>query len=143
MVEERMSRMFWSFYSAFYDTIWDSAVPERIADAIASHLPEGAEVLDFGCGTGLVSRLLLARRHGVVAVDSSTAMLRRARSGDRATEFFLADIPPPDRRFVSAVAVNVLHLADSPEEVLQRCGDTGRTFACAHGGGGEASSAFR
>lgn len=113
-----MSRVFWSFYGVFYDAIWNSVIPQRIADAVASRLPEGADALDFGCGTGLVSRRLLARGHRVMAVDPSTAMLRRARSGRRATEFFHSDAPPPGRRFSSAVAVNVLHLVDSPERVL-------------------------
>lgn len=113
-----MSFVFWWFYGFFYDTIWDSEIPKRIADAVELHLPADAEVLDFGCGTGLISRELLARGHRVMAVDSSAAMLQRARSVRRASEFALGASPPPGRRFPSTITVNVLHLVDSPASVL-------------------------
>ena len=112
-------RFFWSYYAAFYDRIWDSAVTERIAGAVGDRLQRDDTVLDFGCGTGLISGRLAARGHRVVAVDPSRAMLGRARSGHRAAEFVLADRPQKGRRFGAVIAVNVLHLAASPERVLE------------------------
>lgn len=52
--------------------------------SVFADLPEGATVLDLGCGAGLDS-LVAARRvgpaGGVVGIDFSAAMLRRARDG--------------------------------------------------------------
>lgn len=114
----RVSRAFWAYYGAFYDAIWDSAVTDRIADAVNSSLPDRTVVLDFGCGTGLISKRLVERNHQVVAVDPSRSMLSRAQAGSTATEFYLAERPPPDRQFGAAIAINVLHLADSPAQIL-------------------------
>ncbi len=50
--------------------------------AIFASIPQGAKVLDLGCGSGLDS-LIIARRTGsrgsVIAVDFSSSMLERAR----------------------------------------------------------------
>src|SRR3989337_2629194 len=42
-------------------------------------LPSGARVLDVAAGTGLITRLLEARGHEVVALDLSPEMLNGAR----------------------------------------------------------------
>jgi trans-aconitate 2-methyltransferase len=63
---------------------WASAVLERIT----GRLPQGATVLDVGCGTGRVTEALLELvPHGrVLAIDASQEMvdLARKRLGDRA-----------------------------------------------------------
>jgi SAM-dependent methyltransferase len=102
----------------FYDFIWDSVVSERISETVASLLPAGSDVLDFGCGSGLVARRLSSRDHGVVAVDSSSSMLRRAFARGAAREYLLSASVPTDRRFESAIVVNVLHLVSEPSSVL-------------------------
>jgi len=100
---------------------WDAATYERISDpqvgwarTVLDRLPlEGDEtVLDAGCGTGRVTRLLLERlpRGRVVAVDSSAAMVEAARRalGERATVILsdLVDLEleePVDAVFSNAV----------------------------------------
>jgi SAM-dependent methyltransferase len=49
---------------------------------IAAQLPAGrTTVLSIGCGTGELEAHLAARRHRIVGIDLSEAMLRRARGG--------------------------------------------------------------
>jgi len=100
---------------------WDAEWYDRISDPqlawgreVLERLPlEGDElVLDAGCGTGRVTRLLLERlpRGRVVAVDASPAMVAKARAtlGD-AVEVRLADLAeleldtPVDAIFSNAV----------------------------------------
>jgi trans-aconitate 2-methyltransferase len=75
--------------AAAYDRV--SGVQEAWAREVLARLPlRGDErVLDAGCGSGRVTRLLLERlpRGHVVAVDSSEAMVEKARAalGGRAT----------------------------------------------------------
>jgi len=100
---------------------WDAATYDRVSDvqeawarAVLDRLPlRGDEtVLDAGCGTGRVTRLLLDRlpRGRVVAVDASPEMVAHARAalGDRATvlQADLADLrldEPVDAIFSNAV----------------------------------------
>jgi len=100
---------------------WDAATYERVstpqvewARAVLDRLPlEGDEtVLDAGCGTGRVTRMLLERlpRGRVIAVDSAPSMVEAARAalGDRATviEADLAALEleePVDAAFSNAV----------------------------------------
>ena len=78
-------------------TDWDaktyerlSAPQERWARAVLERLPlEGDEtVLDAGCGSGRVTRLLLERlpRGGVIGVDGSPSMIEAARDAFREDE---------------------------------------------------------
>lgn len=83
---------------------WDAETYQRIsvpheewARAVLDRLPlEGKEaVLDAGCGTGRVTRMLVERLPGgrVVAVDGSQAMVERVRAVLRTgDEAFVADL---------------------------------------------------
>lgn len=51
-----------------------------IVDALKAHLPEGAEVLDVGCGNGVISRYLGSQGFVVRGVDVSRKAIERARS---------------------------------------------------------------
>lgn len=115
-----VSRAFWWFYGLFYDAIWDSVVSDRLADAIASRLTRGGEVLDFGCGSGLIAGRLVRHGHRIVAVDPSATLLRKARSRQVAAEYLLSSRVPAARRFESAIVVNVLHLVTRPAPLLDR-----------------------
>jgi trans-aconitate 2-methyltransferase len=101
---------------------WDAATYDRVsapqvewAERVLERLPlRGDEtVLDAGCGSGRVTRMLLERlpRGGVVAVDSAPSMVDHARSAldrERAT-VLLADLTelqldePVDAAFSNAV----------------------------------------
>jgi trans-aconitate 2-methyltransferase len=100
---------------------WDATTYDRVSDpqvgwagAVLDRLPlRGDEtVLDAGCGSGRVTRLLLERLPAghVIAVDSSASMVEHAREalGERATVFqaSLTDLEleePVDAVFSNAV----------------------------------------
>jgi SAM-dependent methyltransferase len=81
-----------------YPANWLDALPGETVDAftgvsavsVFAELPEGARVLDLGCGAGLDS-LIAARRVGpggqVTGVDFSPAMLARGRAAAQALGF--------------------------------------------------------
>lgn len=63
---------------------------ERIAaNHIQSQAPDGARVLEIGCGTGTLALLMAARGACVTAIDASPAMLAEAKR--KAAEAGLAD----------------------------------------------------
>src|SRR5689334_8002875 len=59
---------------------WSYRAPDVVADTVVTHQPEGASVVDVGCGTGLVGRAL--RRRGfagrLTGLDISAASLEVA-----------------------------------------------------------------
>ncbi|MFF0792997.1 class I SAM-dependent methyltransferase [Streptomyces spiralis] len=91
------------------------------AEAVLGLLPEGTrQLLDVGCGTGIVTRRLAAVSDGarVTGVDRAPAMTRQA-----ATRLpgavVLADsrrLPFPDGRFDAVTSVWLLHLAPTPAD---------------------------
>ena len=74
-------------YDAFacaYDSLNTEIDYDQMADFIAGKLlsagiAEGALVLDLGCGTGTLTRLLADRGFDMIGVDASEEMLSRAR----------------------------------------------------------------
>jgi trans-aconitate 2-methyltransferase len=132
---------------------WDASTYERVsgpqeewARKVLGRLPlEGSEtVLDAGCGTGRVTKLLLERLpHGhVVAVDAAPSMVEHAREalGERATvlQSDLVDLElddPVDAAFSNAVFHWVsdhdrlfarLHAAMKPgARLIAQCGGKG------------------
>src|SRR4051794_18295665 len=88
---------------------WDAATYDRIADpqarwgaAVVERLPLAGDerVLDAGCGTGRVTKLLLDRLPGgrVVALDGSPSMIEQARrrlSDGGRVEYVVADLAQP------------------------------------------------
>jgi SAM-dependent methyltransferase len=65
---------------------------ERMFAAFMSRLPDGARVLDLGCGAGLPSTRALAKRFQVVGVDISPVQLELARRNVPAAAFIEGDI---------------------------------------------------
>jgi SAM-dependent methyltransferase len=60
---------------------------------LGARIPDGAAVLDLGCGNGIpVARHLAAAGHSVTGVDSSQVQIRRARRLVPAASFLRADI---------------------------------------------------
>jgi ubiquinone/menaquinone biosynthesis C-methylase UbiE len=81
------------------------------------HVPNDAEVLDVGCGSGWAARLIAGRasRGCVIGIDVSDEMIRVAReeAKDYANvEFRLAsaeELPFPDSRFTHAFSMESLY----------------------------------
>lgn len=74
--------------------------------------------LDVGCGEGRTTRDLAAHGHRVVAVDSSSTLIRHARAADPEGIYLLADagaLPFPDASFDLTAAYNsLMDVADMP-----------------------------
>lgn len=88
--------------AAGYDAIADAYLAERLErftasehaflDRVVAAVPEGAWVLDLGCGPGLPCTAALAARSAVVGVDISAAQLAHAASHVRDARFVRADM---------------------------------------------------
>lgn len=88
----------------------------RLAAAIADRLPQGARVLDVGCGSGDLAVLVMQMRPDVkiegidVLVRPETAIPVHAYDGYH--------IPFGDDDFDAAMVIDVLHHTDDPAKVL-------------------------
>ncbi|MDR3622066.1 MAG: methyltransferase domain-containing protein [Paludisphaera borealis] len=104
----------------------DPAALKRLVREAA--FPDGARLLDAGCGPGLVSAAFLEAGYRVEGVDLSNEMIERARkrcafAGDRA-QFRQASIFEPGIEalapFDGAVSRYVIHHMLDPERFLER-----------------------
>jgi SAM-dependent methyltransferase len=88
-----------------------------LAQAIADRLPQGARVLDIGCGSGDLAALIMRQRPDVriegidVLVRPETAIPVTAYDGQH--------MPFADGHFDAAIIVDVLHHTDDPEAVMR------------------------
>lgn len=96
----------------------------RVAPLLTRAVGPEARVLDAGCGTGFLARLLAAAGHRVTGQDTSPGMLRVA--ADRAVEEELAITwslgpaeAPPDGPFDAVVLRNVLWTLPDPDGALR------------------------
>ncbi|MBI4172502.1 MAG: class I SAM-dependent methyltransferase [Actinobacteria bacterium] len=85
----------------------------RFLDEFARRLPDGARVLDLGCGAGIPTTKQLAGRFAVVGADISEAQLRLARAnvpnatfihGDFAELHFVDEEPEGEVAFLWVLA---------------------------------------
>jgi ubiquinone/menaquinone biosynthesis C-methylase UbiE len=112
-------------WSCNYDSR-SGAMRQRIADfstALAG-LPAGARLLDFGCGSGDITRALAAKGHAMTGIDLSPAMIATARqlSGADKIDWAVAKVgvtlPFPDGVFDGALASSVLEYHPDPAAQL-------------------------
>jgi SAM-dependent methyltransferase len=98
-------------------------LPERgEGELIALAVPAAGTILELGCGTGRITRQLLARGYGVVAVDESAEMLAHVFGA----ETICADIEglALDRRFDASLLASNLVNTESParrRDFLETC----------------------
>ena len=97
MTDERI-RVVEAAYDALADRFleWSQAVEgdprPRLVEHFMDGLPEGAAVIDLGCGAGVPTTARLAERFAVTGVDISAEQLRRARRLVPAARFVQADM---------------------------------------------------
>jgi ubiquinone/menaquinone biosynthesis C-methylase UbiE len=105
-------------FAAWRDRIEGDPRAEWAAD-LATRLPEGASVLELGCGAGSEETLDLSRRFRLTGVDVSREQIRRARERVPNAEFVQADfleLDVPDESFDAVCSFYVLNHA--PRELL-------------------------
>jgi trans-aconitate 2-methyltransferase len=132
---------------------WDAATYQRIsvpheewAEAVLGRLPLRGEetVLDAGCGTGRVTRMLVERlpEGRVIAVDGSAAMVEKVREvlrpGDEALVADLAklELDEPVDAIVSSAVFHWIHDHDELFRRLRACLVPGGRLAAQCGGAG-------
>jgi ubiquinone/menaquinone biosynthesis C-methylase UbiE len=109
-------------WAAFYDEPGNQLIDleQPIVREILAGLPRGV-ALDAACGTGRHSAYLALLGHTVIGVDSSRAMLERAREKVPDGEFHvgdLHDLPVPDDHFDLVVCALALVHAPHLQPVL-------------------------
>jgi 2-polyprenyl-3-methyl-5-hydroxy-6-metoxy-1,4-benzoquinol methylase len=95
-----------------------------IIDVLKTRLPEGAEVLDVGCGNGVISRSLGERGFTVRGIDVSEKTIQKARSLNKfpnvrfevvSAEKLVAD----GLRYHAVICSEVLEHLNEPGKLLQ------------------------
>ena len=107
-------------YARSYDAIWDSPLTRSVASAVFD-VSAGSDVVDLGCGTGLVARVFVGHGSVVTGVDSSALMLRRAQAKSRVSTCVLATANRTALASTCAdtvLLINILHLLDDPVAAL-------------------------
>lgn len=102
--------------AAVHDKLVFGRRVRRLAAVIAERLPDGARVLDVGCGSGDLAVLIMQKRPDVVI--EGIDVLVRPDTAIPVHAFDGAHIPFGDNAFDAAIVVDVLHHTDDPEAVL-------------------------
>ncbi|MEM7241004.1 MAG: methyltransferase domain-containing protein [Pseudomonadota bacterium] len=100
------------------------ASPRRCAEALVQFLPKDAEILDFGCGTGLSGKAL--RSVGFTTIDGSEIvpeMLEKARAIGAYRALYEGDIEHPfdfdPGAYAAITAVGVISSGAGPASLLR------------------------
>jgi SAM-dependent methyltransferase len=94
---------------------WPLAALELVEREL--QLGPGSNVLELGAGTGKLTRLLLGRFEGVVAVEPDPAMRALLPSAANALEGTAENIPAPDHSFAAVLCGESFHWFDWPRAI--------------------------
>ncbi|MFC3314388.1 class I SAM-dependent methyltransferase [Falsigemmobacter intermedius] len=111
-----------SFDQSFAHAIAAGAEFSAWAQEIERHLPPApARVLELGCGTGEVTRVILSLGHQVTGLDFTPEMLARAKAkhaGNAQAKFYLADAQntmEPDAAYDAVIARHLTWTLTDPK----------------------------
>ena len=122
---------FWNFRALTYDTqighLYDDAY-RRTAENSLKYLNAESNVLEFACGTGIVTAVIAPHVSHIRAIDIADEMVLRAKekmdtlghSNVTVTQTSLFDPSLPTGTFDAVMAFNVLLYVDNFEEVMAR-----------------------
>lgn len=103
--------------------------PDALVDRACEGLGPGARVLEIGCGTGQLTRSLLARGLRVTAVEPGRQLLARARdqlrgavSDARFLNARLEDASLPSARYAAVFSASAIHWVD-PDSSWRKAAD--------------------
>ena len=122
---------FWNFRALNYDAqigpLYEDAY-RRTAEDTLKYLKSDDKVLEFACGTGIVTALVAPHVNHIWAIDISDEMVSRAKDKMRGMDLSNVDVTQtdlfdpslPEVGFDAVMAFNVLLYVDNLEEVMQR-----------------------
>jgi SAM-dependent methyltransferase len=96
-LERSIRRLSFEHAGALYGDAFHNAVMALPAAPLADWVPAGSRVLDVGCGTGRVARLLAPHASEVLGIDRNPRAIRLAsqRTAERNVRYELADATAP------------------------------------------------
>ena len=95
IIESGYDRMAELYLDTFGENVPDDP-RARFVGELSSRLPDGADVLELGCGAGVPATALLARRFDVLGIDISAAQLALAAQRVPTARFRKADMTELD-----------------------------------------------
>ena len=124
------SARFWDKTAARYaaQPIKNEAVYERKLEITREYLRPDMEVLEFGCGTGSTAISHAPYVKHIQAIDFSSEMIEIARARAETARIqnvtfataTVDDLEAPDESFDAVLGLNVLHLLNDREAVIQK-----------------------
>jgi len=123
----------WDWMASFYDQFYQRFPPyqrlhQEIFQALRDFSPHQGNILDAGCGTGLLAASLARFKYQVVGLDQSPAMLgqawrKKTRENLKNLQFLEGDLNEPrilaGQCFHRVLFIHSLYLADDPGETLK------------------------
>ncbi|MCM8774375.1 MAG: methyltransferase domain-containing protein [Candidatus Omnitrophica bacterium] len=128
IIKNKFHNIFWNIYAFFYDnlTLYYPAYYRQlnqIYSLIKNYLNKDSIVLDFGCGTGGLLKIIEKEAGYIVGVDRSFVMVNRAKRKVNKSLFVIADannlLPFKKESFSLITAINSLYMLINPEKTIQ------------------------
>lgn len=124
------SAKFWNKLADRYSRhqVADEAAYRKKLEVTQSYFRPDMEVLEFGCGTGTTAIHHAPFVKRILATDFSSEMIRICREKAQAADIdniefqcsSFDDLNPADASYDMILGLNILHLMDNWEEVIQR-----------------------
>ena len=119
---------YWSRFARTFDDEQEYVVGKTILQAIDKRLSEECylgDVIEFGCGTGYFTKLIVKKARHVIATDLSDEMLEIARiqlkefQNITIQKVNCEDTSFPSGRFDTVFMANLIHVLINPTKTLQ------------------------
>ncbi|GGE57802.1 ubiquinone/menaquinone biosynthesis C-methylase UbiE [Priestia taiwanensis] len=113
-----------SFWSNGSKHMWDNGSRSGVVPFMKKYVPQGANILDVGCGDGYGSYLLAKEGYNVVGMDYSGEMVNTAtgHNKEKNVSFVKGDMchmPFEDGTFASIMAITSVEWTESPLQAVQ------------------------